>query len=167
MGITTSLPLDAFGKSSCLRSSERLLTLYNIHTGEHFSDTYWADGQYLGDSLIKINRIFRDYRTDDIMPIDTGLLDLLHSIHMAFDGHCTIEVVSGYRSSKTNDYLRRTGHRVARNSFHQYGRAADITLQGISLADLLKTAVEMKGGGVGYYPRQKFVHIDTGPVRQW
>jgi len=167
LGMAAGLPIDAIGNTTLIRSPERILLLYNMHTGEHYRGAYWADGYYLGESLIEINSLFRDYRTDDIMPIDPRLLDLLYAIHTGYGGSHTIEIISGYRSPKTNDYLRRTGHRVAGNSLHKKGRAVDITLPGIPLADLRQTAVDLKGGGVGYYPWKNFVHIDTGSVRHW
>ncbi|MBT8491212.1 MAG: DUF882 domain-containing protein [Deltaproteobacteria bacterium] len=166
-GITAHFPLNAFGRALPRPSSERTLSLYNIHTGERFKDVYWAEGHYLIESLNEINRIFRDHRTEESIPIDTRLIDLLHSIHSTHGDSNPIRIVSGYRSPKTNEYLRMNGHCVARNSLHKKGMAADMVLPGIPLRELRKTAVKLKAGGVGYYPKSNLIHIATGRVRYW
>jgi len=166
-GITTNVPLNAFGRAMPCPSSERILSLCNIHTGEHFKDVYWAEGHYLIESLNEINKILRDHRTEESISIDTRLIDLLHSIHSVHGDSHAIRIVSGYRSPKTNEYLRMQGHGVARNSLHKKGMAADMVLPGVSIMELRKTAVKLKAGGVGYYPKRNFIHIDTGRVRYW
>jgi uncharacterized protein YcbK (DUF882 family) len=166
-GITTHFPSNAFGRAMPCPSSERMLSLHNINTGEHFKEVYWVNGHYLIESLNEINRIFRDHRTDETIPIDTRLIDLLHSIHATYGDSHTIGIVSGYRSPKTNEYLRMKGRGVARNSLHKKGMAADLVLPGVPIMELRKTAVKMKAGGVGYYPKRNFIHIDTGRVRYW
>jgi uncharacterized protein YcbK (DUF882 family) len=166
-GITTHFPVNALGRAMPCSSSERMLSIYNIHTGERFNDVYWAEGHYLMESLTEINSILRDHRTNETIPIDTHLIDLLHSIHSVHGGNNAIRIVSGYRSPKTNEYLRMKGHGVARNSLHKKGMAADMVLPGVPLKELRKTAVKLKVGGVGYYPKRHFIHIDTGRVRYW
>jgi uncharacterized protein YcbK (DUF882 family) len=166
-GITTPFPLNAFGREMPCPSSERILSLHNIHTGEQFKDVYWAEGHYIIESLNDINRILRDHRTDETIPIDTRLIDLLHSINATHGDSHTIRIVSAYRSPKTNEYLRLKVHGVARNSLHKKGMAADMILPGVPLMELRKTAVKLKAGGVGYYPKRNFIHIDTGRVRYW
>jgi uncharacterized protein YcbK (DUF882 family) len=166
-GITTHFPLNAFGRAMPCPSSERALSLCNIHTGEYFNDVYWVKGHYLIESLKGINRILRDHRTEESISIDTRLIELLHSIHSAHGDNQTIRIVSGYRSPKTNEYLRMNGHGVARNSLHKKGMAADMVLPGVPIMELRKTAVKLKAGGVGYYPKRNFIHIDTGRVRYW
>lgn len=166
-GITTHFPLNAFGRAIPCQSSERVLSVHNIHTGEYFKDVYWAENHYVMESLNEINRVLRDHRTNETIPIDTRLIDLFHSIHSVHGNLHTIYIVSGYRSPKTNEYLRMKGHCAARNSLHKKGMAADVILAGVPLKELRKTAVRLKGGGVGYYPKKHFIHIDTGPVRYW
>jgi len=171
MAVALQVPVEALAKipariSEC-PAGERKLSLYNIHTGEYFYGTYWADGAYLGESLKIINRFMRDYRTDEIRDIDIRLLDLVYTIQRSIGGEEPFQVISGYRSHKTNDLLLKQGHQVARNSFHIKGQAVDIYQPCIPLKELRKLAMQSKVGGVGYYPRHNFIHVDTGPVRYW
>jgi uncharacterized protein YcbK (DUF882 family) len=146
---------------------EKSLSFYNLHTGEKLRSVYWAEGLYVWESLSDINQILRDFRTGEVKPIDTGLLDLLHSLRELMGSRDTLHVVSGYRSPETNALLRENDTGVASKSLHMEGRAIDIRLPGCSLKSLHKTAVAMKCGGVGYYPALDFVHVDTGRVRYW
>lgn len=160
-------PSETLGRTPTPGSTERNLSLYNIHTGENFRHVYWANGQYLSEPLTEINTILRDYRTDEIVPIDPRLLDLLSTIQATHGRDHALHIISGYRSSKTNEFLRKNGHGVARGSLHMKGKAADLAIPGVRLADLRATAVSLKGGGVGYYPGANFIHVDTGRVRYW
>jgi uncharacterized protein YcbK (DUF882 family) len=171
MAAALQVPFEALAKIPAkvpeYPTDERKLSLYNIHTGEYFYDIYWADGAYLGESLEAINRFMRDHRTDEIKEIDIRLLDLVHAIQTSIGGQEPFQVISGYRSHKTNDLLIKQGRQVARNSFHIKGKAVDIYQPCISLGKLRKLAMKSKVGGVGYYPRHHFIHVDTGPVRYW
>jgi uncharacterized protein YcbK (DUF882 family) len=149
------------------QSPERTLALYNLHTGEKLKTAYWIKGEYLSDALSEINHILRDFRTEEILPIDTGLLDLLHDLHNSTGSSEMLHVISGYRSPATNARLRENSHGVAGHSLHMQGKAADIRLPGYSLSSLRRAAVDLKGGGVGYYPESDFVHVDVGRVRYW
>jgi uncharacterized protein YcbK (DUF882 family) len=146
---------------------ERRLAFHNAHTGESLETVYWADGKYLSPAIAEINYVLRDHRTNEIKSIDASLLDLLSTVAMKLDTRQPFHVVSGYRSPKTNALLRQCGRNVAKNSLHMQGQAADIRLPDIRLSLLRQTVADLKGGGVGYYPRSKFVHIDVGPVRYW
>jgi uncharacterized protein YcbK (DUF882 family) len=146
---------------------ERSLYLYNIHTGERLKSVYWSEGLFVREGLADINRILRDFRTGDVLPIDTGLIDLLHSLHRLMGSRGHIHVVSGYRSPETNALLRETDSGVAGRSLHMDGKAVDLRLPGCSLKDLHRAAVGLKGGGVGNYPSLGFVHVDVGRVRYW
>ena len=148
-------------------SPTRTLSFYNVHTQESLEITYWEKGKYLGASLRKINYIFRDYRAEEIKTIDHRVLDLLYCMKLKIRTHDPFHVVSAYRSPKTNAMLRRKGQGTAKNSYHMYGKAVDIRLPRFSLPFLRKTALELKGGGVGYYARSNFIHVDTGPCRYW
>lgn len=161
------LPRAVFGAPGIPTSAERSLSLYNLHTGESLKTVYWFKGTYLADALAEINRILRDYRTNEMISIDTGLLDLLHAIHDQMGSKEMLHVISGYRSPATNEHLRGKGAGVARNSLHMEGKAADIRMPDQSLSALRQTAVALKGGGVGYYPGSGFVHVDVGRVRYW
>lgn len=146
---------------------KRELSLSHTHTHEKLSVVYYADGQLLPDSLAQINRFLRDFRTNDVHRIDPVLLDFLHSVSAAAGYRGTFEIISGYRSPKTNAMLRRKGSGVAKKSLHMQGRAVDVRMTGVDTKTLRKIAVAMKLGGVGYYPRSNFIHLDTGRVRSW
>ena len=149
------------------RSGERALSLSNTHTGERVCAVYWADGSYLDAGLDSINNVLRDHRTGAVCGMDTGLLDLLFVLHSTLGGREAFQVISGYRSPATNAALHAGSSGVARNSFHIRGMAIDIRLPGCELAELHRAALSLSAGGVGYYPDSDFVHVDTGPVRNW
>lgn len=161
------LPQVVFGAVKGGLQKERSLSLYNMHTGERLKRVYWFKGKYLPDALAEINSNLRDHRTDEIIPIDKGLLDLLHTIHHRMGSREMLHIISGYRSPVTNDHLRGKSRGVATNSLHMHGMAADIRLPDKSLSVLRRTAVSLKRGGVGYYPKSDFVHVDVGHVRYW
>ena len=148
-------------------SPHKSLSFYETHTGESLETTYWAEGKYRSEALADINHILRDYRTGEAKAIDTRLLDLLFAIRLKVRTQQPFHVISGYRSPKTNALLRKCGRGVARNSLHMCGQAVDIRLPGCALTLLRRMAIDLKGGGVGYYPRPNFVHIDIGRVRYW
>lgn len=145
----------------------RALSMYNLHTDEKLNAVYWEQGRYLPDALSEVNYFFRDFRANEIKPIDPRLLDLLCKIHRDLGDNAPFNLVSGYRSPATNAWLARRTEGVALHSMHIQGRAADINLPGRRLASLEKIALALRGGGVGYYPRSDFVHVDTGRVRHW
>lgn len=146
----------------------RRLAMVHTHTGERLDLAYAAGGRYLPGPLQALNRFLRDHYSGDVGTIDPGLLDQLHTLRGRFDAAGPFEVISGYRSAGTNEHLRLTrGGGVATRSLHMEGRAIDVRLDGVPLADLRDAALELKAGGVGYYPRERFVHLDTGRVRRW
>jgi uncharacterized protein YcbK (DUF882 family) len=116
-----------------------------------------------------VNRLLRDFRTGDVAPIDPALLDQVHALQQATGSSAQVEVISAFRSSRTNEALRGNGERsgVARRSLHLEGRAIDIRLADVPLARLRDAALAMGRGGVGYYPGSNFVHLDTGRPRSW
>ncbi len=146
---------------------DRTISLYHIHTGEHLKATYWAKDHFVASELKRINYFLRDFRTGDVKPIDPKLLDLLYAIQLIKESSRPFHVISGYRSPQTNAYLRSHTEGVAKNSFHLKARAIDINLPGSQLSDLRALARFLRRGGVGYYPRSGFMHIDTGPIRYW
>ena len=146
----------------------RTLSFDCYYTGEYVKPvTYWADGEYIDGALDEINRALRDWRRDEVHPIDKNLLDLLYQLGRNLETDCHFELVSGYRSPKTNAMLHRSDPGVAVNSLHMEGQAADISLPGRPLRKLHEMALTMGLGGVGYYPESNFVHVDTGRVRRW
>ena len=146
---------------------ERKLSLLNLHTGEKLDTTYWVDGMYLGNELDAINEILRDHRTDEAHSIDLQLLDLLSNIHQTLGSKQSFQIISGYRSPKTNASLRKHSNGVAKKSLHMQGKAIDVRLPDRALSELRAATLKYKAGGVGYYPASDFLHIDTGRVRRW
>lgn len=166
LGASASLAMpSAF--ANILREPERRISLHNLHTGEKLKTTYWAEGMYQPDEMRAINYLLRDHRTGDIEQIDSALIDLLNILHYRLDGKQPFHVISGYRSPKTNNMLRTSSSGVAKQSLHTLGKAIDIRLPGTRLTVLRDTALALKAGGVGYYPKSDFVHVDTGRVRSW
>lgn len=145
----------------------RRLSLYSLNTSEQLSTVFWQDGRLVPDALAAIDYHLRDFRTGDVRRIDSGLLDLLHRLSSVMDYQEPIHVISGYRSPKTNAMLAKRSNRVAKNSYHLRGMAIDIRLPERGLAELRRAAQGLGRGGVGYYPKSDFVHVDTGPVRTW
>ena len=148
---------------------DRQLSFYHTHTGRRLDVVYLRDGEYVPAALERINRFLSDFRTGDIIDIDPALLDLIYDVRQELGGAGSYQVISAYRSPRTNDMLRDRSENsgVARNSQHIHGRAIDVRLEGISTSALRDQALAMKRGGVGYYPDSDFVHIDTGRVRSW
>ncbi len=148
-------------------ATTRALSFYNVHTGEALKTVYFDRGEYVPGALLEVNYFFRDFRANEVKVIDPRLLDLLHRINGALNTSQPFNLISGYRSPTTNAWLASQSEGVARHSLHMYGMAADINVQGRSLALLQIVALAMRGGGVGYYPRSDFVHVDIGRVRRW
>lgn len=175
LGATTALSLpSAFASQSsptivqpATAQAERNLSLSNLHTGENIKATYWAEGQYQASELKAINHVLRDHRTGDAYHMDNDLLNLLNTLHQKMDSKQAFQVISGYRSPKTNAALNKKSNGVAKKSLHMQGKAIDIRLPGCQLSDLRKAAINCQTGGVGYYPKSDFIHIDTGRVRRW
>lgn len=164
--LAAALPLPAFASRGLLMP-ERRLSFNNLHTGETLNLPYWIEGDYVAESLAEINRVLRDHRTDQIAAIDTGLLDLLHRVQSTLGTSQPFQIISGYRSPVSNQMLAGHSSGVAKGSLHMQGKAIDIRLPGVALADLRRTGLMLKGGGVGYYPKSDFVHLDVGRVRTW
>ncbi len=148
-------------------SSPRTLSLVNVHTDESLTVTYWSGGAYHRDALDKLNRLLRDSREDAGTEMDPRLFDVLwHTqTHVGFNG--TVEVLSAYRSPTTNAWLASVSRGVASDSQHMNGNAMDIRMPGVPVFQIRQVARSLGMGGVGFYPRSGFVHIDTGPVRYW
>lgn len=153
--------------AALLPRNERKLRMYNLHTGEKLTTTYWAQGEYLEQELATVNHFLRDYRNGAIERIDPHLLDQVCLLQHKLDSHGTFHIISGYRSSATNTWLRHHGTGVAKHSLHMEGRAIDLRLPGVELKHLRQVALAMRAGGVGYYPKSDFVHLDTGRRRYW
>lgn len=147
-------------------SEVRSLSFRHTHTDERLSVTYLAGGAYLRDALAQIDAFLRDFRTGESHAIDQGLLDVLFSLARGLDGG-VFEVISAYRSPATNARLAANSSGVSRNSLHMQGRAIDVRLAGVDTRLLRAAAIDLRAGGVGFYPGQDFVHLDTGHPRTW
>ncbi|MGH8601582.1 MAG: YcbK family protein [Gammaproteobacteria bacterium] len=145
----------------------RLLSFYHTHTNERLSVVYYSDGKYALEALRRINYLLRDHRTEAIFPIAPRLLDLLFDVSLQTGTQSAFEVICGYRSPATNELLRARGTGVSKNSLHVVGKAIDVRLGHIQTARLRDIALAMRRGGVGYYPKSNFVHLDLGRVRSW
>ena len=146
---------------------ERKLSFLNLHTGETVETVYHADGQYVAEGLADIDHILRDWRTGEAAAMDRRLLDLLHDLRRGMDSTEPFHVISGYRSPKTNQQLSSKSNGVAKKSLHMRGMAIDISLPGRDLTKLRDKALALKRGGVGYYRKSGFIHVDVGRVRRW
>ena len=147
-------------------SEVRSLSFRHTHTAERLSVTYHAGGAYLHPALARIDAFLGDFRTGESHAIDQGLLDLLFSLARILDGS-VYEVISAYRSPATNAKLAGNSSGVSKNSLHMQGRAIDVRLVGVDTRLLRDAAIELRAGGVGFYPGQDFVHLDTGHPRSW
>jgi uncharacterized protein YcbK (DUF882 family) len=148
-------------------ADSRPLAFYNLHTDEKLKVVYSEHGTTVPGALEEINHFLRDFRTDEQHPIDVQLLDALSAVYDLFERRGNFEVISGYRSPRTNSMLREHGSGVSRGSLHLQGRAIDIRLADFRTAALRDAAIELGRGGVGYYKISDFVHVDTGRVRRW
>jgi uncharacterized protein YcbK (DUF882 family) len=146
---------------------ERSLSFESLHTGERLSAPYWSGHGYLPDALGAIAHVLRDHRTNASHPIDPNLLDLLHALAQRLDRPPAFQVISGYRSPVTNASLAAASEGVATHSLHMQGMAIDIRMQGVRTVRIREAALALRAGGVGYYPKSDFVHVDTGRVRFW
>lgn len=149
------------------QSGTRTLAFVNTHTSEKILAAYWRDGVYDQGALKDINYVLRDHRSGEVADMDTHLLDLLVELHRRTGSRKAYQIISGYRSPKTNAMLASANGGVAKHSLHMEAKAVDIRLYDVKLKDLRETALGMKAGGVGYYPKSDFVHVDTGRVRFW
>ena len=161
------LPKALLASPSDILLQERSLALFNTHTSEHVNAVFWSEGRYVNDALEEINYLLRDHRTGAIKPINKQLLDVLSAINTIIGTNHPFDIISGYRSSETNELLRKKSKGVAKNSYHILGQAVDVRIPGYRLSRLKEVAVHLKSGGVGYYPKSDFIHIDLGPVRCW
>lgn len=171
----TAWPVAGFASETSLAGASagrmvgaRFLELLNLHTNEIVSVAFRDATGYIASALSQLNHLLRDHRTGERHEIDPALFDQLNDLALAAGREPRFEIISGYRSPATNEKLRKTGGGgVAKRSLHMEGRALDIRLKGCDCARLRDLAIEAKRGGVGYYKRSNFVHIDTGRVRFW
>ncbi len=162
------LPGQARAFAPATAAEARRLSFNHLHTRERTALVYAMGDDFLPTALTQLNHFLRDHYSGEVGQMDPELYHLLHRVRRELDSDQPFHVISGYRSPHTNETLRTTrGGGVARRSLHMDGKAIDVRLPGIALADLRNAAIDLKAGGVGFYPREDFVHIDTGRVRSW
>lgn len=167
LGIASAATLPSLVHAS-LPQEPRVLTLNNLHTGESLESCYFNGYRYVRSELQRLNHLCRDFRRNEVHPMDKALFDQLSRIQTLLGTEARVEIISGYRSPATNEMLRsNNGGGVATKSLHMLGQAIDFRLEGVKLSTVHDAAQKLKAGGVGYYPKSNFIHIDTGAIRQW
>lgn len=164
----TAAPAQA-GLLGFLRNSgdTRRLRMYSGRTGEAIDMIYYANGRYIDEAVREVSYFMRDWRENKAIRIDHRTLDIMAASHRLLDVDEPYLLLSGYRTSRTNDMLRRRSGGVARRSLHLTGQAADLRLKSRSVNQIARAAQACSAGGVGKYFRSNFVHMDCGPVRSW
>jgi uncharacterized protein YcbK (DUF882 family) len=145
----------------------RSIGMVNTHTGENLQVRYFEDGQYVTTALDRLHHLLRDHRSGESAVIDPRLFDQLYALARCAECEPHFQIISGYRSPASNAKLQAKSKGVATNSLHMQGRALDVRLSGTSCSNLRDLALAMQSGGVGYYARSDFVHLDTGRFRTW
>ncbi len=166
--VAAALPALALPRTVLASPADsRLLNLVHTHTGEKLRLEYFTGGRYLSDALAEVNRFLRDFRTGEVNAIEPALLDILQRLGNAAGCNRPFHVISGFRSPATNATLRQRSEGVAAGSLHMKGQAIDIRPGDVPLAALRAAALDLRAGGVGYYPASNFIHVDVGRVRTW
>jgi uncharacterized protein YcbK (DUF882 family) len=161
-----SLPTLAFGHAQVLPEGE--LSFYNVHTNERLRVRYRdGRGQYDLTALDDVNHILRCHHTGEVATMDSRVIEHLNLVQKALGGEGEIHVISGYRSPEYNAFLVKRSRRAARHSLHVEGQAVDFFIPGVRLREIRHAALKLRFGGVGYYPRAAFIHLDCGPFRSW
>jgi uncharacterized protein YcbK (DUF882 family) len=144
------------------------LALYNVHTREAVTVVYRdATGVYNTEGIDRLNRVLRCHHTGEVAPIDLRVVEFLKAVEQDLGGDREIHVISGFRSAAYNAWLVRHGSGVSPHSLHLVGRAIDVRFPSARLAEVHRTALDLRGGGVGYYPASDFIHLDSGRIRSW
>lgn len=146
---------------------ERMLKFFHTHTGDSLQVVYFRQDEYDNEAFDQLKVFLADWRNGKEHEIDPQLIDILWELQQVTGSNNTWEVISAYRSPETNEMLRSRSSGVARNSQHLLGTAIDVRLRGMELEVLRDQAKSLKLGGVGYYSKSNFVHVDTGRVRYW
>lgn len=148
-------------------SNSRTLYVKALNLNETLRSTYFDGTNYVPEEIDKLNHLFRDRRSDESLEMDVQVYDQLYQLQNYFGHDKAIAMICGYRSPVTNDKMKLSNSGVADKSYHISGQAVDFYIEGVPLKMVQEAALAMKAGGVGYYPKSNFVHIDSGPVRHW
>ncbi|MEO6022934.1 MAG: DUF882 domain-containing protein [Burkholderiales bacterium] len=162
--VTGMVPRSAQARA---QTPECRLAFYSTHTGESLDVVYRIGDDYIAEALAQINHVLRDHRNNEVQAMRPELLDLLHALSTRLEAATPFQVISGYRSPDSNRLLAAQNEGVAKHSLHTEGKAIDIRLPGCDLPLLHRAAIALRLGGVGYYARSDFVHVDIGRVRYW
>jgi uncharacterized protein YcbK (DUF882 family) len=155
-------------KAGIAQGREYRLRLFHTHTNERIDIVYRRGDVYLPDAINRLDQFLRDHRTGDVHPLDARLFDLLHDLTLSVGkAETEIDIVCGFRTPWSNAFLRRATAGVASHSLHMEGEAIDIRIPGIATSELRDAALALHQGGVGFYPKSAFVHVDVGRVRRW
>jgi uncharacterized protein YcbK (DUF882 family) len=137
------------------------------HTsGEQIETVYWSDGELVVTEYTRLSYFMRDRVVGSGVYAHPVLLDILYGINgwLAYYGvKSPVILTSGYRDPRRN----LTIEGAVQNSLHPLGEAADITIPGVSSLQVARFGVWLGGGGVGWYPRKHFTHVDRGRLRAW
>jgi uncharacterized protein YcbK (DUF882 family) len=159
------------GAPSVAGGETRTISLYHIHSKERLTVTYMVNGRYVPSAMKRINHLMRDWRRNESIVIDPKTIDLMWELHADLGSKAPINIVCGYRSPKTNAFLKRIGRKVAGKSQHMTGKAIDFFFPDVQTKTIRNVALAHRMGGVGYYSSAAgptgFIHADSGTVRQW
>jgi uncharacterized protein YcbK (DUF882 family) len=163
-----SLPTSGASSSDSSDANVHRLRLYHTHTGERIEIIYRRGETFLPEAEQQLDYFLRDHRTGEVKHYDPRVFDILSDL-AASVGHAgaEIQIICGYRTSWSNEFLRARSSGVAKTSLHMRAQAIDIRIPGVDTLTLRNAALRLARGGVGYYPRSGFVHVDTGRVRTW
>lgn len=167
LSMPKSFASSAVSRQSSEQTNKRFLHLTNLHTNESCEVCFWKNGQFQASQLSQLDQLLRDFRRNEAIDMDRALYMQMDLLQSSLGGQHKFEIISGYRSPATNEMLRSKSNGVAKKSFHMTGQAVDLRVKGVELAKVHQAALDLAMGGVGYYPRSGFIHLDTGRVRSW
>lgn len=166
-GIAAGLLLCPFRSVSARVGDLRRINLYNPRTDERFDDIYYVHGEYIPDAMARLDHLLRDFRTNEMKHMDPRAIDIVSATQYIIGHDRPFSVISGFRSKRTNEALRRRSSGVAKKSFHVKGMAMDLRMEGVDVKTIADVGRTLDSGGVGRYTKSNFVHLDSGPVRAW
>ena len=156
------------GSRSTSSNEEHQLRLYHTHTGERLDIVYRRGDTFLPEAEDQLDHFLRDHRTGDVKHYDPQVFDILSDLAVSLGRpNAEIDIICGYRTPWSNEFLRARSSGVAQNSLHMQAHAIDIRIPGVDTLTLRNAAMALHRGGVGYYPRSGFVHVDSGRIRTW
>lgn len=167
MSLTAAAVLSPYRAWGATPDALRRINIYNPRTDERLDALYYVQGQYVPEVMQSLNRILRDVRSDEARSMDPRLIDTMSAAQRLIGYDRPFSVISGYRSKRTNDMLRKRSSGVAKKSYHVKGMAADLRMEGVSVELVQRAGKHIGAGGVGIYTKSNFVHLDSGPVRTW